>query len=183
VSSPNIQSPDPHAAAGGPPPGGFGGGGYGPPPTGGYGHSPGGFGGPPPGGFGGPPPGGFGGAPPGGAPGGWGAPPGPYGAGGFGGPPPGAPPGMGSGGDVAGSANTWFILSIICTILCCLPAGIIGIIFTNDAKNMAARGDYAGAEAKLGTGKVAVIAGIVLTVVLWVLYVILMAVGAMRGFF
>jgi hypothetical protein len=174
VNVANTESPDLQAAAGGPPPGGFGGGGYGPPPGGGYG--------PPQGGFGGPP-GGFGGPPQGGAPGGWGAPPGPYGAGGFGAPPPGAPPGMGPGTDVAGSANTWFILSIITTILCCLPAGIIGIIFTNDAKNMAARGDYAGAEAKLGTGKMACIAGIVLSVIIWVLYVVLMAVGVMRGVF
>ena len=90
---------------------------------------------------------------------------------------------MGPGSDVGSSANTWFIISIICTILCCLPAGIIGIIFTNDAKNMAARGDYAGAESKLGTGRMAVIIGIVLTVVIWVLYIVLMAVGAMRGFF
>ncbi len=100
--------------------------------------------------------------------------------GGFGGPPPpgyGMPPG-GVGSDVASSAGTWFILSIFCTILCCLPAGIVGIIFTNDAKNLAARGDYGTAEQKLGTGKVAVIIGVVLGFLALAAYIVLVIIGA-----
>jgi hypothetical protein len=95
---------------------------------------------------------------------------------GFGGPPP------GGSSDVASSASTWFVLSILCTLLCCLPLGIVGIIFTNDAKNLAARGDYATAEQKLGTGKMVTIIGIALAAVIWVIYVILMVFGAMASF-
>jgi hypothetical protein len=84
---------------------------------------------------------------------------------------------------VAGSANTWFILSILCTLLCCLPAGVVGIIFTNDAKNLAARGDYATAEQKLSTGKVSVIVGIVLAALGWVGYILLGVVGVLAGGF
>jgi len=104
--------------------------------------------------------------------------------GGFGGPPAGfggPPPGGGS-SDVASSASTWFVLSILCTLLCCLPLGIVGIIFANDAKNLAARGDYATAEQKLGTAKMVVIIGAVLSALVWILYIILMAIGAMASF-
>ena len=172
-----TQQPEQHAAGGG----GFGGppGGYGPPPGGGAG----GFGAPPGAPPGGPP---AGGAPPP-AGGGWGAPPGGFGSppggapGGFGAPPPGAPPGggpPGGGGDVESQAQTWFIVSIVTTLLCCLPAGIVGIIFTNEAKNLAARGDYATAQSKLGTGKMACFVGIGGSLVLGILWVILAVVGA-----
>lgn len=159
----SSASHEPVKQAAGPP------GGFGPPPGG----APGGFGAPPggaPGGY--PPPGGPPAGPPAG--GGWGAPPGGYGA-----PPPGAPPGGApGGGDIEGQANTWFIISIVTTLACCLPAGIVGIIFTNEAKNLAARGDYATAQSKLGTGKIACFVGIGGAVLLGLLWVVLAVIGA-----
>ncbi len=61
--------------------------------------------------------------------------------------------------------------------MCCLPLGIIGIIFCNDAKNMAARGDYLGAEEKLSKGKMFTIIGIAGAGLMIVGYILLMILG------
>jgi len=42
-----------------------------------------------------------------------------------------------------------FVLSIITTLLCCLPGGLFCIYLTNQAKTAAIAGDYAGARSKL----------------------------------
>ncbi|ABW15854.1 Interferon-induced transmembrane protein [Parafrankia sp. EAN1pec] len=147
-----------------PPPGGYGPGGYDPnaggqnPPQGGWGAPP-----PPPGGYG-PPPGGYG-APQdfGGYPQQGGYPPPMQGQpGGFGPPPPYGQP-----------IPTYLWQSIACTLLCCLPAGIVAIVYATKVQSRQQIGDYAGAldassKAKtwcivsFGVGLVVVVLGFVL---------------------
>jgi hypothetical protein len=129
---------------------------------------------------GGPPAGGFG-APPTPPPGGYGAPP--PGGGGFGAPPPNpyAPPApftpgpfgqLGYDHQLASSAQTWFVLGIVCAATCCLPFGALGAWQAHEAKNLMHTGDVEGARSKLGMSKVLTGIGfgtLALMAVVWVL--------------
>ena len=50
----------------------------------------------------------------------------------------------------------WF--SILNTVLCCLPAGIIGIVFSQQASSKYQVGDFAGAQ---NAGRIALIANLI----------------------
>lgn len=50
----------------------------------------------------------------------------------------------GGGGGVP--PNNYLIPSILTTIFCCLPLGIVGIVFATQVNNKWTIGDYAGAE-------------------------------------
>jgi hypothetical protein len=101
---------------------------------------------PPPGGYPPPPqqPGGYppapGGYPP--APGGYPQAPS-YPAAGY----PGAPgaPGIPYGSPAGAMPTTYLIPSILATVLCCLPAGVVAIIFATQVTSKWNAGDYAGA--------------------------------------
>lgn len=132
VDPPSPYQPDTTGTGGFPPPPG--GTGYGTP---GYGSTP-GYGPPPeygtppvPGsGFGMPAPPPFPGGYPG--PGGF---PGPGGYGGFAGNPVGPPP------------PNHLVWAILVTIFCCLPAGVVSIVYAAQVNNKYRAGDYAGAVA------------------------------------
>lgn len=129
------------------------GGGYGSPGGGGFGPPSGG------GGFGPPPSGGFG-APPGG--GGFGAPPG---GGGFG-PTPQGPASISVGPALA--------LAVVSIVLCgCLPGGIVGLLFADQAKKAAARGDAATAKTKLMISYVVSVGSIGVACMGFLLYMVL----------
>jgi hypothetical protein len=170
------------------PPGGPPGGGYPPgaPPPGGYGppggHPPGGGyppGAPPPGGYG--PPGG--GYPPAAPPGGYGPPAGyPSNPGGFG--PPGggygAPPGPTPNIELKKQATTWLIVAVATFFFCggvnCF--GVIGGILCFLAMQAADQGQSEDAESKLKWGKIVIISGGALALILMVLGFIWWAVAA-----
>jgi len=42
--------------------------------------------------------------------------------------------------------KNWLVESILVTIFCCLPFGIVGIVFASQVNSKFAGGDYAGAE-------------------------------------
>lgn len=84
------------------------------------------YGSPPP-----PPPGGGYGAPPQGPYSG--PPPGPYG------PPPGA-------GGPMGPPPNYLVWAILTTVFCCLPLGIVSIVFATQVQSKWSQGDVAGAE-------------------------------------
>jgi Interferon-induced transmembrane protein len=71
--------------------------------------------------------------------------------------------------------KNWLVESILITLFCCLPLGIVGIINAANVNSRWAAGDYAGAEraaaeAKKWT-KIGFITGIVLIigyVILWI---------------
>jgi hypothetical protein len=131
---PNFEKnpPPPPPPPGGPPPYGQQAPPYGqqPPP---YGQQPPPYGQPPQ--YGQPPPYG---APPGGP----GQPP-PYG---YGQPPPyGAPPGYGA--PAGAKPDSYIIWAILSTLLCCLPLGIVSIVYATQVNSKYSAGDYHGAAA------------------------------------
>ncbi|MBB6172378.1 hypothetical protein HNR23_002438 [Nocardiopsis mwathae] len=90
----------------------------------------------------GPPPGSPPPPPPGG---GYGPPPPPGGTGGY----PGMHQPMGGGQP----PSNWLVPSILATIFCCLPFGIVGIIFATQVNSKWNIGDYAGAQDSAGKAK------------------------------
>lgn len=139
--------PQSGSGSGGSPGGGTGGtGGFGPPSgasTGSFGGGQGGYAGP--GGSGGPP-GGYG-----------------YSAPGYGGP--------GAYGGAAPKIDPWLWQSIVVTLLCCLPLGIVGIIFAAQAQTELGRGNYGEAQAKAKQAKTFTIIGFaigLLGIFIWV---------------
>ncbi len=69
----------------------------------------------------------------------------------------------------------WAVLS---TVLCCLPFGIVAIVYASQVNGKFAAGDYMGAEASARSAKTWSIVSLVCGLVGGVLYGILMAIGA-----
>lgn len=86
------------------------------------------------------------------------------------------PPGGSFGGATAAPAQipNYLWQSIVVTICCCLPFGIVGIIFAAQVNDKIRRGDIQGAMVASKNAKtwvlVAFIVGIVLQIVVWGLY-------------
>ena len=75
--------------------------------------------------------------------------------------------------------DPWLWQSIVATLLCCLPAGVVGIIFASKSQSAAAVGDIVGAQQAAKTAKtwtlVAVFAAL-LAIVGYIVFIV--AVGA-----
>src|SRR5690606_22332804 len=91
-------------------------------------------------------------------------------------PPPGAyppPPPGGPGGPTP--PNTHLVMAILTTILCCLPLGVVSIVYATQVNSKWAAGDYQGAMAASESARkwwlASLISGIVL-IVLWLLFVV-----------
>lgn len=98
-------------------------------------------------------------------------PPGQWGGGGGGGayPPPGQQWGGVSGQPAAGApVPNYLVWSILSTVLCCLPFGIVSIVYSTQVNSKQAAGDYQGAldsSRKAKTWAIAsAVAGIVITI-------------------
>lgn len=106
----------------------------------------------------------------------------------WGGQPQGWSPGAAAYGQgAAADVNTWLWQSIVATVLCCLPAGIVGIVFAaqaNSAKNL---GDVATAREKARLARIWTLVSVGITVVVLLLLLVLGVFGAIvdsssRGF-
>lgn len=125
-----------------------------------------------------------------GSSGGWSTPPDSSGgnwgqAGAGGGEPGGGQPGGygGGGGGYGGQAPpNYLVWSILTTILCCLPAGVVSIVYAAQVNSKAAAGDYAGAQQASANAKRWAIISAVAGVVVLIVYVALFAGGMMAGF-
>ncbi len=102
----------------------------------------------------------------------------------MGAPPPGQPgmpgPGMPGGAPPASVPNN-LILAILVTLFCCLPGGIVAIVFATQVNSKLAAGDVAGAmDASKKAKMISLIsAGIGLAFI--IIYVILMVVVGVGG--
>ena len=87
-----------------------------------------------------------------------------------------APPAahLGSGG---ADIPNYLVWSILATLFCCVPGGIIGIIYSNKANTAKMMGDYAGALQANKTAKTWLIVSVVTWVVLVGLYIVLVVMG------
>jgi predicted secreted protein len=91
-------------------------------------------------------------------------------------PPPGYPPQQ-----PAGQApNNYLVWSILVTLFCCLPFGIVAIVKSSQVNGLWAQGRYAEAQASADSAKKWVIWSAVIGVVVGVIYGILMASGALN---
>ena len=71
--------------------------------------------------------------------------------------------------------------SILCTLCCCLPFGIVAIIYASQVNTKAAAGDYAGAQAASKSAKLWCWISFGLGAAATILYLVLMAIGAVAG--
>ena len=73
------------------------------------------------------------------------------------------------------------VWAILCTVLCCLPLGIVAIIKSTKVKELWMAGDQAGAEKAAADAKKYAIWGAAVAAILWVLYIIVFFVIGVAG--
>lgn len=93
-------------------------------------------------------------------------------------PPPGYPPQQPPAGQ---APNNYLVWSILVTLFCCLPLGIVAIVKSSQVNGLWAQGRYAEAQTSAESAKKFVIWSAVIGVVIFVIYAILMAVGALNA--
>lgn len=72
-------------------------------------------------------------------------------------------------------------LSIAATLLCCLPAGIVAIVYSVQARSKSQAGDYAGASRSARNANIWLIVAVVVGIVVIILSVALGIFGAIAG--
>lgn len=75
------------------------------------------------------------------------------------------------------------VWAILCTVLCCLPLGIVAIIKSTKVKELWVQGDYAGAQKAADDAKKYSMWGAGIGLIFVVLYVILVFVVGVAGGF
>ena len=68
--------------------------------------------------------------------------------------------------------KTWLVESILITIFCCLPFGIIGIVNATKVENLYLSGQYDMAEYYSSQAKKWTIWGLVSSIIFWILYIL-----------
>jgi predicted secreted protein len=92
-------------------------------------------------------------------------------------PPPGYPPQQPPAGQ---QPDNYLVWSILATLFCCLPLGIVAIVKSTQVSGLWAQGQYAEAQAAADSAKKFVKYSVIAGVVGAVIYGILIAVGAMN---
>jgi len=82
-------------------------------------------------------------------------------------------------GQPAQKVDPWLWQSIVATVLCCLPAGVVGIVFASQANSAMASGNWAEAQRKAQQAKTWTLVSVGLGVVVIVgIFVMFAMVGA-----
>ena len=92
-------------------------------------------------------------------------------------PPPGYPPQP----PVSQAPNNYLVWSILVTLFCCLPLGIVAIVKSSQVNGLWAQGQYAEAQASAESAKKFVTWSVIIGVVVYIIYGILAAVGAFNA--
>ncbi len=93
-------------------------------------------------------------------------------------PPPPPPPGYPPQQPAGQAPNSYLVWSILVTIFCCLPFGIVAIVKSSQVNGLWAQGRYAEAQASADSAKKWVIWSVVVGLIVIVINVILAATGA-----
>ncbi|MEM9293245.1 MAG: CD225/dispanin family protein [Acidobacteriota bacterium] len=75
----------------------------------------------------------------------------------------------------------YLVLSILATLLCCLPAGIVSIVYSSKANNARRYGDYAGGHEAARIARVWLIASVGLVLIPLILYLFVIFFAAIVG--
>jgi hypothetical protein len=77
--------------------------------------------------------------------------------------------------------DNYLVWAILCTILCCLPFGIVSIVYSNRVSGLWSQGRYAEAQAASDSAKkwaiIGAIVGAVIYVIVLIVYVFVIAVA------
>lgn len=96
-------------------------------------------------------------------------------------PPPGYQPYQAGGGASGPKPDNYLVWAILTTLFCCLPLGIVSIVFAAQVDGKYNSGDYAGAvessEKAKKFAKFAVLAGVA-AIVLYILFIVVVVAGA-----
>jgi hypothetical protein len=71
---------------------------------------------------------------------------------------------------VAPNTTLWLVLSIVATIFCCLPFGIVAIVYSALAMGRVSANDMVIAHKYVKNARIWVIVSVAATLVFWVLY-------------
>ena len=93
-------------------------------------------------------------------------------------PPRGYPPQQPPAGQ---APNNHLALSILVTLFCCLPLGIVAIVKSSQVNGLWAQGQYAEAQAAADSAKKFVIWSVVIGVVVGIIYAIIAIVGGLSS--
>lgn len=72
----------------------------------------------------------------------------------------------------------WIVLSAVNTLMCCPAGGVIGLIFAILGHVAAEKGDIFDANKKVKVAKIAFWVSVGLSVLFWIAYIVLIAIGA-----
>jgi predicted secreted protein len=92
-------------------------------------------------------------------------------------PPPPPPPSYGAQGGTGAPPSNYLVWAILTTIFCCLPLGVVSIVFSTQVNSKWALGDVAGAQDASAKARKFAIWSAVTWAILIVLYLIALAVG------
>jgi predicted secreted protein len=93
-------------------------------------------------------------------------------------PPPGYPPQQPPAGQ---APNNYLVWSILVTLFCCLPLGIVAIVKSSQVNGLWAQGQYAEAQASADSAKKFVIWSVVIGLVVGIIYAIIAIAGGLAG--
>jgi hypothetical protein len=93
-------------------------------------------------------------------------------------PPPGYPPQQPPAGQ---APNNYLVWSILVTLFCCLPLGIVAIVKSSQVNGLWAQGQYAEAQASADSAKKFVIWSVVIGVVVGIIYAIIAIAGGLAS--
>jgi hypothetical protein len=69
--------------------------------------------------------------------------------------------------------DNYLVWAILCTVLCCLPFGIVSIVYSTKVSGLWAQGRYAEAQAAANNAKKWAIIGAIVAAVAWLIAIIL----------
>jgi hypothetical protein len=92
-------------------------------------------------------------------------------------PPPPPPYGAPQGGIPAQQPDSNLVWGILCAVLCCLPLGVVSIVYSSKVSGLWTQGRYAEAQAAADTAKKWAIWGAVAGVVIGIIYVLIAVVA------
>ncbi|PVW15301.1 CD225/dispanin family protein [Marixanthomonas spongiae] len=77
--------------------------------------------------------------------------------------------------------DNYLVWAILCTVLCCLPLGIVSIIKSTKVNELYAQGDYAGAQKASNDAKKWAMWGAIIAGGFFIIYILLMILGVAGG--